>query len=71
MQIMEVIRRWQAGESARSIARSSGLARNTVEKYLRLAVAAGVSQGGEPAKRGCALDAGGGWVSARWATFRP
>jgi transposase len=48
MQITEVIRRWQAGESARSIARASGLARNTVDKYLRLAVAAGVSQGGEP-----------------------
>ena len=48
MQIIEVIRRWQAGESARSIARASGLARNTVDKYLRLGVAAGVSQGGEP-----------------------
>ena len=48
MEIREVIRRWQAGESARSIAQASGLARNTVSKYLRLAVAAGVSQGGEP-----------------------
>jgi transposase len=48
MQIVEVIRRWQAGESARSVARASGLSRNSVDKYLRLAVAAGVSQGGEP-----------------------
>ena len=48
MEIREVIRRWKAGESARSIAQASGLARNTVSKYRRLAVAAGVSQGGEP-----------------------
>jgi hypothetical protein len=48
MEIAEVIRRWQAGESGRSIARASGLARNTVDKYLRLAAAAGISQGGEP-----------------------
>ncbi len=48
MQIMEVIRLWQAGEGARAIARATGLARNTVDKYLRLAVAAGVKQGGEP-----------------------
>jgi transposase len=48
MEIAEVIRRWQAGESGRSIARASGLARNTVDKYLRLAAAAGISQGGQP-----------------------
>lgn len=48
VQVLEVIRRWQLGESRRSIARASGLSRNTVEKYVRAAVAAGVSQGGEP-----------------------
>ena len=48
MQVLEVIRRWQLGESRRAIARASGLSRNTVEKYVRAAVAAGVSQGGEP-----------------------
>jgi transposase len=48
MEIIEVIRRWQAGESARSIARASGVARNSVDKYLRLAKAAGVQQDGEP-----------------------
>lgn len=48
VQVLEVIRRWQLGESQRSIARATGLSRNTVEKYVRAAVAAGVSQGGSP-----------------------
>ena len=48
MQVIEVIRRWQQGESQRAIARATGLSRNTVEKYVRAARAAGVSQGGEP-----------------------
>ena len=48
VQILEVIRRWQLGESRRSIARATGLSRNTVEKYVRAAVAAGVGQGGSP-----------------------
>ncbi len=48
MEIIEVIRRWQAGESARGIARATGVARNSVDKYLRLAKAAGVQQDGEP-----------------------
>jgi transposase len=34
MQVVEIIRRWQAGESARAIAKATGLARNTVGKYL-------------------------------------
>jgi AcrR family transcriptional regulator len=37
MEIIEVVRRWQAGESRRAIARASGLARATVTKYLRAA----------------------------------
>jgi transposase len=48
VQIVEVIRRWQLGESRRSIARATGLSRNTVEKYVRAALAAGVGQGGGP-----------------------
>jgi transposase len=35
MQVVEVLRRWQAGESARAIARATGLARDTVRKYVR------------------------------------
>jgi len=48
VQIVEVIRRWQPGESQRAIARATGLSRNTVGKYLRAAVAAGVRQAGGP-----------------------
>lgn len=48
MEVMEVVCRWQAGESQRRIAGATGLSRNAVEKYLRVAVEAGVSQGGEP-----------------------
>jgi len=47
VQVVEVIRRWQAGESERAIARATGLARNTVGKYIRMAVAAGISAGSE------------------------
>ena len=39
MQIVEVVRRWQAGESQRGIARVTGLARETVNKYLAAAAA--------------------------------
>ena len=34
MEIVEVVRRWQAGESQRGIARATGLARATGNKYL-------------------------------------
>jgi len=48
VEIVEVIRRWQLGESQRAIARATGIARNTVGKYVREAVAAGIKPGGEP-----------------------
>ena len=37
MEIVEVVRRWQLGESQRAIARASGVARETVKKYLQAA----------------------------------
>ena len=37
MEIVEVVRRSQAGESQRGIARATGLARETVKKYLTAA----------------------------------
>lgn len=48
MDIQEVIRRWQAGESQRAIARGSGLARDTVAKYLRVAQEQGLCARGAP-----------------------
>ena len=49
MQVVEILRRWQAGESARTIARATGLARNTVGKYLAEARRLGLSPQGTPA----------------------
>jgi transposase len=37
MQVVEVLRRWQAHESVRAIVRGTGIARNTVRKYLHAA----------------------------------
>jgi transposase len=49
MQVVEILRRWQAGDSARTIAQATGLARNTVAKYLKEARRLGVSRQGPPA----------------------
>jgi transposase len=48
MEIEEVVRRWQVGESQRAIARSTGLARETVRKYLTAAIRLGLSATGPP-----------------------
>ena len=34
VEITEIIRQWQAGRGIREITRSTGLARNTIRKYL-------------------------------------
>src|SRR5579872_6941348 len=46
MEIVEVVRRWQAGESRRAIGRGVGLARATVDKYVRAAEELGLLVGG-------------------------
>src|SRR3954469_19790697 len=46
MEIVEVVRRWQLGESQRAIARASGVARETVKKYLRAAEELGLAANG-------------------------
>ena len=48
MEIEEVIRRWQVKESQRAIARATGLARETVKKYLAAAIGLGLSATGPP-----------------------
>jgi len=48
VEVIEVIRRWQNGSGLRAVARTTGLSRSTVRKYLQAAVAAGVRQGGSP-----------------------
>ena len=46
VEIAEVIRRWQAGESQRHIAEGTGLARDTVSKYIASAERLGLSRDG-------------------------
>ena len=48
VEVIEVIRRWQNGLGLRAVARTTGLSRSTVRKYLQAAVEAGVQQGGPP-----------------------
>ena len=44
--VMEVIRRWQEGNSQRHIALGTGLSRDTIRKYLAAALEAGVKREG-------------------------
>lgn len=48
MDSKDIIRRWQTGDSRRAIARSGGLARDTITKYLRAAQGLGISRHGPP-----------------------
>jgi transposase len=44
MEIVELVRRWQAGETERAIARQTSMARATVSKYLVAASVVGVAR---------------------------
>ena len=46
VEISEVIRRWQAGDSLRRIASGTGLSKDTVGRYISAAEALGVSREG-------------------------
>jgi transposase len=48
MEIQEVVRRWQAGDGQRAIARASGVARETVKRYVRVAREVGLCAHGPP-----------------------
>lgn len=48
VEIKEVLRRWQAGESQRAISRSTGLSRATVHKYIIAARQLGLRPDGPP-----------------------
>ncbi|MGH2608688.1 MAG: IS21 family transposase [Tepidiformaceae bacterium] len=48
MQVTDILRRWQAGDSARAIALGTGLARDTVGKYLHEARRLGLTAQGPP-----------------------
>ena len=42
MEIQEIIRRWQAGDSQRKIALGTGLSRDTIAKYVAAAQDEGI-----------------------------
>lgn len=46
MEIIEVIRRWQAQTGVRKIAKSLGLSRNTVRRYVAAAARLGLAPEG-------------------------
>jgi hypothetical protein len=48
VEIIEIVRRWQAGASVRGLARVSGLSRNTIKKYILAAESCGLTSGGPP-----------------------
>ena len=48
VEITEVIRQWQAGRGIREITRSTGLARNTIRKYILTAQSCGLVRDGPP-----------------------
>ena len=49
VEIQDIIRRWQAGDSRRKIALGTGLSRDTIAKYIAAAQGAGIVQGGPAA----------------------
>jgi hypothetical protein len=48
VEITEIIRQWQAGRGIREITRSTGLARNTIRKYILTAQSCGLARDGPP-----------------------
>jgi len=49
VEVTEILRRWQSGQGTRSLAKATGLSRNTVTKYLQAAQSSGLARGGPPA----------------------
>ena len=48
VEIIEIMRRWQAGASIRGLARASGLSRNTIKKHVQAAQGCGLTRDGPP-----------------------
>jgi len=48
VEVTEIVRRWQAGESIRHLAKATGLSRNTVAKYVQVAESSGLTRDGPP-----------------------
>lgn len=48
VEVKEIIRRWQVGESTRGLARATGASRNTITKYILAAETCGLKRDGPP-----------------------
>lgn len=48
VEVTEVIRQWQAGRGIREIARSTGISRNTIRKYMLIAQSCGLERESPP-----------------------
>jgi len=46
VEVIEILRRWQAGSGMRALARGTGLSRNTVRKYIEAAERGGLTRDG-------------------------
>lgn len=51
VEIAEVVRRWQSGNSQRQIANGTGLSRATVRRYIVAAMGAGLTRDGSSCER--------------------
>jgi len=48
VEVEEIIRQWQAGRGIKAIARSTGISRNTIRKYLLTVQSIGLARNGQP-----------------------
>jgi len=48
VEVVEIIRRWQAGGTIRGLARGTGLSRNTIKRYVLAAQSCGLTRDGPP-----------------------
>lgn len=48
VEVTEILRRWQGGSGVRTLARATGLSRNTVRKYIQAAERCGLTRDGPP-----------------------
>jgi len=48
VEVIEIVRRWQAGARIRSLARATGLSRKTIRKYTQAAEKCGLTRDGPP-----------------------
>ena len=69
IEIVDVLRRYQQGDGIRAIARSTGIDRNTVRKYLRMAEEKGFSKDGSIDLESLATEVFSRSPGAEWTSY--